>query len=81
VQSKRPVGRNKRWEVTTHGTWCTQEGVWRTISQLGDGIIVHCRKCDYIAGVPDMRECCAHTFVKNDGTSQGIWCWGCRTMY
>lgn len=59
-------GYRLEFESATHDTWCTQEGVWRTIGQLGHGVMVHCRKGDYINGHPDMMECCAHTVVKHD---------------
>lgn len=76
------AGKRTHWETTSDvDTWYTDEGLWRTLHQLWHGIIVHCRRCDYINHMPDgSGDCSAYTVVK-DEESLGVWCWGSQTIY
>lgn len=73
-------GYERRWEATSQDTWYTDDGLWRTLAQLGHGAVVHCRRCDYIGMHPDGRgDCSAHTVAKGEDL-RGVWYWGCKTM-
>lgn len=78
------------------GRWNSVKGLWeaippglvwddmswpRDIEDLGHGAICHCPRCDMRDNRPDENnECSAHTVIKGC-SSQGRWCWNCRTMY